>query len=194
MSQDIALIGVFSNLEWQEKIQKYLNQNPDSIYWLPWGSRQKNLKNLLHHLVIKKEWTETSKPDYQIYQSADKHTTLKLFHHNSKTQGGDGKIHYRFDIMYCVLGDAAFQPKRPISHPLISQYSSTWLGIVGCKTVRVLGEFLDFAADFDSINYKSGQKQQVNERTDGINLYYDFLIVQSFKHGKKNPCSCPQCI
>ncbi|AFY61987.1 hypothetical protein [Synechococcus sp. PCC 6312] len=189
MTNDFALMGVFSDITWHRLIQKYLNQTPNAIYWLPWGSRQINIRRLLNYLVAQEKWSQRSQKNYEIYQRLETINTLKFFHHDSKTQGGNGKIRYRYEISHIILGNVAFSPARSVGHKLISEASPTWFGISGYKLVKNL----DFSEEFNVVSLRNNTSKQVDEYQDSILLYKDVLIVRHFNHGKKQPCTCSQC-
>lgn len=193
---NFALLGVFPVVKCQLEIQKHFNDLSQSIYWLPWGSRQKNLVVALQHLVTKCNWKLVQQKAYSLYSSGNEDTdTLKFFHHDSKKQGGDGKIRWRYDIKYVAISKFPFAPIKSLAHSLMEDESETWLGICGYRSARRLREPMDFASDFEIVeSLKTWEKHQMHETEDSHLLYYDVAIVSHFTHGKKNPCNCPHCL
>jgi len=193
---NFALLGVFPDIKCQPIIQKYLdNRNQSNVYWLPWGNRQKSLSRALQYLVDRGIWQLESKKTCLLYSTDNDINTLKFFHHDSKKQGGNGKIRYRYDIKFIALNKLPFCPKREVDHSLLEESSETWFGISGYRSARRLGDSLDFASDFKIIeSFKTWRSCQMHETEHAHLLYFDLAIVTHFTHGKKNPCDCPQCI
>jgi hypothetical protein len=196
MTIDFALLGVFPIINWQSEVHKNLNDPNQSIYWLPWGNRQKNLAVALQHLVAQCNWKLVEQKTYSLYSSGNENiNALKFFHHDSKKQGGDGKIKYRYDIKYVAISKVPFGPSKNITHNLTEDKSETWFGICGYKSARRLREPMDFASDFEIIeSLKTWKKHQMHETKDAYLLYSDVAIVSHFTHGKRNPCNCPHCL
>lgn len=198
---DCCLLGVFSDIRHQETINAYLMKHPGKTYWYPWGNRQKGLQWVLQYLVSRHLWKSERRQSktpgenpIKIYQPVQSNCPpLWFFHHDAKSQGGDGKIRFQYAIRAVVLSLPPVPIEQKLDYTPIYPRSSTWLGIDAYRTAsRLRGEPLDFVADFDRFNLATGKTSRLNEFKDGVGaLHEDLLIVQSAYHQSNN--KCPQC-
>lgn len=201
-SIDFALMGVFPVIGWKDSINGFLEKNPGKVYWLPWGNRQSQLKGALQYLQKMGAWNaiertivqSTKTVDYKLWQPVSKeYKPLWFFHHESKKQGGNGKIYTQYAVQYIVMAPEPISPSGHLSHTLLKQTSETWLGISAYRSAFRAKQPLDFSADFDLVDLKTGSKRQMHETKDSDLLYWNMVIVQHFSHKEDRGCNCPHC-
>jgi hypothetical protein len=195
----ICLMGVFPSIEWETPVNQFFRQHSDSLYWLPWGNRQAGLTLALNWLEHQGLWVKTKQipkigTPKEIWQPKSKNIKpLWFFHHNSRTQGGDGKIRFQYAIRCVVLAPLSVSPSAKLSHKLLSEKSTVWFGIEAARSAFRCRESMDFSADFDRLDLTTGTKWQMHEKRDSALLYRDLVVAQHFSHTTIGQCRCPQC-
>lgn len=198
---DFAILGVFADIRWANDIHEFLTNYPEEIYWLPWGDRSLGWNTAGKYLSYHGDWDEINRETkieninipYVLFKANQKENSIKFFHHKSQKQGGDGKIHNRYDITYILTSNVDFSPNAKLKHRVVQHKSKTWLGISAYHSAFHNRQPLDFSADFDKISLKNGKKNQMHQTKDSWHFYEDVVFVQHFKHKSIQECSCPQC-
>lgn len=200
MKLNLGIVGVLVPTKNETKINDEIKKLNGKLYWLPWGYRFGTLTKVCQYLYKQGYWQcnfKTSRDDtkYFVYSSIKQmRVPLIFFHHDSKNQGGNGLIYYKYEIDKVIIGKDHAIPINTdkLSYKPLAFVSKVWFGITRvCPLER---EGIDFSS-FDIHPEITGKPQrQVDKFKDSAFLYYQVLPVIEPYHNETDPtCNCLIC-
>lgn len=197
---NLGIVGVLVPTKNETKVNDEIKKLNGQTYWLPWGYRFETLVKVCQHLYKNGYWNCSSKKNddgsqFFIYSTVSgMRLPLVFFHHDSKSQGGNGLIYYKYEIDKVIISknnaitikmdNLGFDPLQPLS--------KVWFGITRvCSLER---EGIDFGS-FDIHSEITGKpKRQVNKAKDAAYLYYQVLpVVEPYHKDEDSSCNCLIC-
>lgn len=197
---NLGIIGVFVPTKDETTVNDTIKKLNGQMYWLPWGYRFETLTKVCQYLYKNGYWTCTSDTNtdglnYFIYSSvSDMRYPLIFFHHDSKSQGGNGLIYYKYEIdkvIICKNGAIPIKTDK-INFTPLKPISKVWFGISRiCPLER---EGIDFGS-FDIHSEITGkEKRSVDKYKDATYLYYQVLpVTEPYHDDDDKTCNCLIC-
>lgn len=197
---NLGIVGVLIPTKNETRVNDEIKMLNEAIYWLPWGNRFETLMKTCQFLYKNGYWNCTSKVNEQnqtlfIYSSIPKmRVPLIFFHHDSKNQGGNGLIYYKYEIDKVIISKEFAIPIKTENLPYTPLFpiSKVWFGITRvCPLER---EGIDFASFYIHPEITGKSKRNVDRYKDASYLYYQVLPVIEPYHNENDPkCNCLIC-
>lgn len=197
---NLGIVGVLMPTKNETRVNDEIKKLNGDIYWLPWGYRFATLTKTCQFLYKNGYWKCTSKVNEQnqslfIYASMlEMRVPLIFFHHDSKNQGGNGLIYYKYEIDKVIISKEYAIPIKTEGLPYtpLSPISKVWLGITRvCSLER---EGIDFASFEIHPEITGKSRRKVDRYRDAPYLYYQVLPVIEPYHNENDPtCNCLIC-
>lgn len=197
---NLAIIGVLVPTKNETKINDEIRNLDGKTYWLPWGYRFGTLTKVCQYLHKNSFWTCNSKltknnEKYFIYSSTIRSNIPLIFlHHDSKNQGGNGLIYYKYEINKVLIGNKCSIPinVEKLKYYPLQPISKVWFGINRVCALEREG------VDFGSFNIHSEiigkEERTVDKYKDAAYLYYQVLPVKEPYHNDADlTCNCLIC-
>ena len=190
---NLGIVGVLVPTKNETKVNDEIKKLNGNIYWLPWGCRFGTLTKVCQYLYKNGYWTCTSKLNNEkqkffIYSSVPEFRyPLIFFHHDSKSQGGNGLIYYKYEIDKVIISnDSSIEIKtHNLSYTPLSPISKVWFGITRMCSLEREG------IDFGSFNIHSEitgkNERKVDRFKDAAYLYYQVLPIIEPYHNEQDP-------
>lgn len=196
---NLAIVGVLFPTKYETKINDAIKSLNTSLYWLSWGNRYATVLKVCNYLYKQGFWDCTLKKNeaneqYFIYSSIKNFRfPLIFFHHDSKNQGGNGKIYYKYEIDKVVISKYNAIPIKTsqINFEPINSISKVWFGIS-----RVCG------LERDGIDYRTfhihseitGKPERNITAKDAAYLYFQVLpVIEPYHKDNDKTCNCLIC-
>lgn len=197
---NLGIVGVLYPTKNETKINDEIKKLNGKTYWLPWGYRFETLTKVCNFLYKNGYWECKSKIStlgvkYFVYSTNKKFKfPLIFFHHDSKNQGGNGLIYYKYEIDKIIISkNGPIEIKNgSLSYKTISSLSKVWFGITRvCPLER---EGIDFGT-FNIHSIITGkQERKVDRYKDASYLYYQVLpVIEPFHNDEDPTCNCLIC-
>lgn len=197
---NLGIVGVLVPTKEETKVNDAIKKLNGQMYWLPWGYRFGTLTKVCQYLYKNGFWTCTSKINneglkYFVYSSIkDMRYPLIFFHHDSKSQGGNGLIYYKYEIdkiIICKNGSIPIKTDKITFSP-IKLISKVWFGI--SRVCALEREGIDFGS-FDIHSEITGkEKRSVDRYKDAAYLYYQVLpVIEPYHKDEDKTCNCLIC-
>ena len=197
---NLGIVGVLVPTKNETKINDEIKKLNCSIYWLPWGYRFETLVKVCQYLYKNGYWTCTSainieNQKYFIYSSMkNMRFPLIFFHHDSKNQGGNGLIYYKYEIDKVIISkDFSIEIKtKNLKYTPLTPISKVWFGITRmCPLER---EGIDFGSFNIHSEITGKEERKVDKYRDSAYLYYQVLPVTEPYHNDSDlTCNCLIC-
>ena len=197
---NLGIVGVLVPTKDETTINTAIKSLNGQMYWLPWGYRFGTLTKVCQYLYKNGYWTCSSKQTkegakYFIYSSMkQKRFPLVFFHHDSKSQGGNGLIYYIYEVDKVIIGSNSAIPIKEdsLSFKPLKTISKVWFGITRvCPLER---EGIDFGT-FEIHSEITGKpKRNVDKYKDSAFLYYQVLpVIEPYHNEQDETCNCLIC-
>ncbi len=199
---NLGIVGVLAPTKNETKINDEIKKlHGNDIYWLPWGCRFETLTKVCQYLYKHEYWTCAHKicknhQTFLLYSSKQQENRYPLifFHHDSKKQGGNGLIYYKYEIDKIIISkNKPIEIKTDkLKYTPIKIFSKVWFGITRmCALER---EGIDFGSFHIHPEIMQQSERQVNKIKDSAFLYYQVLpIKEPFHNDNDRTCNCLIC-
>lgn len=197
---NLGIVGVLVPTKNETRVNDEIKKLSGKLYWLPWGYRFGTLTKVCQYLYKQGYWTCNSKTNkdgvhYFIYSSVPQmRVPLIFFHHDSKNQGGNGLIYYKYEIDKVIIGkEAAIQiDVTNLPYEPLEPISKVWYGI--SRVCPLEREGVDFGT-FDIHPDITGKPQRkVDKAKDAAFLYYQVLpVIEPYHNENDKSCNCLIC-
>ena len=119
---------------------------------------------------------------------------LIFFHHDSKSQGGNGLIYYKYEVDKVIIGSNSAIPIKEdsLSFKPLKPISKVWFGITRvCPLER---EGIDFGTFEIHSEIIGKPKRNVDKYKDSAFLYYQVLpVIEPYHNEQDETCNCLIC-
>lgn len=197
---NLGIVGVLVPTKNETKVNDEIKKLEGKTYWLPWGYRFGTLIKVCQYLYKQGYWNCTSKVTeknekfFIYYSMKDMRFPLIFFHHDSKAQGGNGLIYYKYEIDKVIISQySSIEIKTDnLGYVPLMPISKVWFGITRVCPLEREG------VDFGSFNIHSEimckPERQVDKHKDSAFLYYQVLPIKEPFHNASDPtCNCLIC-
>ena len=197
---NLGIVGVLFPTKYETTINDTIKSIYGKMYWLPWGNRFETLVKVCQYLYKNGYWTCISSKNeaeikYFVYSSMpQKRFPLIFFHHDSKSQGGNGLIYYKYEIDKIIISPEDSIPIKveKLSYKPLKSLSKVWFGISRiCPLER---EGIDFGSFYIHSEITGKEQRNVDKYKDAAYLYYQVLpVIEPYHNDCDETCNCLIC-
>lgn len=197
---NLGVVGVLYPTKNETKINDEIKKLNGKTYWLPWGYRFETLTKVCNYLYKNGYWECSLKINsrgikyFVYYTQKNFRFPLVFFHHDSKNQGGNGLIYYKYEINKVIISkDGPIEINNSkLSYSTLIPQSKVWFGITRvCPLER---EGIDFGTFNIHPDITGKPERQVDKYKDAPYLYYQVLpVIEPFHNDTDTTCNCLIC-